>query len=105
MFIPQRRLREKGLLSAIKAHAPNTHSKHTHISLTMSEGVKKRALGEESIDLQVRRGGAVPPLVNLLCDHGAAQRAALLSVEPQRDALVAEHMLQRARTHTHTHTL
>ena len=86
----------------MKAHAPNTHPKHTHTHTHIDnyeEGVKKaRVLAEESIDLQVRGGGAVPPLVHLLCDDGAAQRAALLPVEPQRDALVTEHMLQ----HTHS---
>lgn len=46
-----------------------------------------------SVDLQVGRRGPVPPLVHLVCDERAAQRAALLLVEPQSDALVAEDVL------------
>lgn len=47
----------------------------------------------ESVDLQVGRRGPIPPLVHLVCDERAAERAALLLVEPQSDALVAEDVL------------
>lgn len=46
-----------------------------------------------SVHLQVRRRGPVPPLVHLVCDDCAAERAALLLVEPQSDALVTEDVL------------
>lgn len=49
------------------------------------------------INLQVWRRGAVPPLVDLLCDDGAAQGAALLPVKPQGDAFGAEDVLRRSK--------
>lgn len=46
-----------------------------------------------SVNLQVWGRGAVPPLVDLFCDDGAAEGAAFLPVKPQSDALVTEYML------------
>lgn len=58
---------------------------------------KNKASPGVSVNLQVWRSGSVPPLVHLLCDDGATQRAALLPVEPQGDAFVAEYVLGRQR--------
>lgn len=41
----------------------------------------------------MRGCGSVSPFVDLLCDHSVAQRAALLSVKPQSDALMTEYVL------------
>lgn len=70
-----------------------------------SQTTKKRLQKESrrryrgpSVDLQVRGRGSVSPFVDLLGDHRAAQRAALLPVEPQGDALVAEYVLRDRKT-------
>lgn len=41
----------------------------------------------------MRGCGSVSPFVDLLCDRSAAQRAALLPVKPESDALVTEYVL------------
>lgn len=48
-----------------------------------------------SIYLEVSRGGAVLPAAQGLDDGGATQRTRSLPVEPQAQALLAEHMLRR----------
>lgn len=69
--------------------------------ITSSYALHPKAL-YQSINLQMWRCGSVPPFVNLLCDHGAAERAALLPVEPQSDAFVTEYVLHgRKRTRQH----
>lgn len=52
----------------------------------------------QSINLQVWRCCSVPPFVDLLCDHSAAERTALLPVEPQRDAFITEYVLHIRKT-------
>lgn len=51
----------------------------------------------QSVNLQVWGCGSVSPFVDLLCDHSAAQRAALLPVKPQSDALVTEDVLHHRK--------
>lgn len=46
------------------------------------------------------RCGSVPPLVNLLRDHGAAERAALLPVKPQSDAFITEYVLHSRKNNS-----
>lgn len=47
-----------------------------------------------SVDLKVSGGGAVLPAARRLHDDGAAQRTRPIAVEPQTQAVLAEHMLQ-----------
>lgn len=51
----------------------------------------------QSVNLQVWGCGSVSPFVDPLCDHSAAQRAALLLVKPQSDALVTEYVLHHRK--------
>lgn len=47
------------------------------------------------VDLEVSRGGAILPASQALNDSGAAEWTRSLSVEPQTQALLAEHVLQK----------
>lgn len=51
-------------------------------------------LCRSSVDLKVSRGGAVLPASQGLNDSRATQRTCSLPVEPQAQALLAEHVLQ-----------
>lgn len=51
--------------------------------------------GRLSVNLEVSGGGAVLPAAQGLDDGGATQRARPLAVEPQTQAVLAEHVLQR----------
>lgn len=59
---------------------------------------------QSSVDLKVSRGGAVFPASQGLNDSRATQRARSLPVEPQTQALLAEHVLQRNIVCTHIFT-
>lgn len=59
---------------------------------------------QSSVDLKVSRGGAVLPASQGLNDSRATQRARSLPVEPQTQALLAEHVLQRNIMYTHIFT-
>lgn len=50
-----------------------------------------------SINLQVRWRGSIPPIIDLVCDHSAAERAALVLVEPKSNAFVTEYVLHKRK--------
>lgn len=56
-----------------------------------------------SVDLKVRRRGAVLPAAWRFHDDRTAQRTRPFPVEPQTQTVFTEHMLKN-KSHTHTHT-
>lgn len=73
--------------------AVNTTVIHTSQTVSISHRLSTFHHLFLSIDLEVRCGGPVPPLVDLVCDGRATEWTRLLPVKPQSNALVTENML------------
>lgn len=73
--------------------AVNTTVIHTSQTVSISHRLSTFHHLFLSIDLEVRCGGPVPPLVDLVCDGRAAEWTHLLPVEPESNALVTKNVL------------